>query len=139
MFTYQGPTRSGGVLSGGALPSALVGEGCPGFPSTSPLMMRLAMTQCAHTIKRMVNNHGCSPAGCVSGVNPQPRYPIWCQFTSSYDERSQLPDDEAIGLQQSCGRSCVLASREAAFRRPLLAQVCRQPGPFEMDKVVMYK
>ena len=33
----------------------------------------------------------------------------------------------------------MLASREAAFRRPLLAQVRRQPGPFEMHKVVMYK
>ena len=109
------------------------------FQAQSPLMMRIAMTQGAQTINRMANNHGCSPAGCVFGVNPQPRYPIWCQFTSSYDERSQLPDDEAIGLQQSCARSFVLASHKASFRRPLLAQVCRQPGPFEMHKVVMYK
>lgn len=70
------------------------------FPAQSPLMMRVAVTQCAHTINRIANNHGFSPAQCVLGVNPQLRYPMCGQFTSSYDDRSQLPDDEAIA---QCG------------------------------------
>ncbi len=110
------------------------------FQAQSPLMMRIAVTQCAHTINRMANNHGFSPAQCVLGVNPQ-----LPDALSGAGEHPGMMNDpnfsmmKRLELQQSCEQSFVKASHNSALRRSLLAQVRRQPGPFEMHSVVMYK
>ncbi len=110
------------------------------FQSQSALMMRIAVTQCAHTINRMANNHGFSPAQCVLGVNPQ--LPDILSGASSHPGMMNDPNFsmmKRLELQQSCEQSFVKASHNSALRRSLLAQVRRQPGPFDMHSVVMYK
>ena len=110
------------------------------FQAQSPLMMRIAVTQCAHTINRMANNHGFSPAQCVLGVNPQ--LPDVLSGAGSHPAMMNDPNFsmmKRLELQQSCEQSFVKASHNSALRRSLLAQVRRQPGPFEMHSVVMYK
>ena len=110
------------------------------FQAQSPLMMRIAVTQCAHTINRMANNHGFSPAQCVLGVNPQ--LPDVLSGASNHIAMMNDPNFsmmKRLELQQSCEQSFIKASHNSALRRALLAQVRRQPGPFEMHSVVMYK
>ena len=110
------------------------------FQAKSPLMMRVAVTQCAHTINRMANNHGFSPAQCVLGVNPQ--LPDVLSGASGHPAMMNDPNFsmmKRLELQQSCEQSFIKASHNSALRRALLAQVRRQPGPFEMHSVVMYK
>ena len=110
------------------------------FQAQSALMMRIAVTQCAHTINRMANNHGFSPAQCVLGVNPQ--LPDILSGASSHPgflNDSGFSMMKRLQLQQSCEQSFIKASHNSALRRSLLAQIRRQPGPFEMHSAVMYK
>ena len=47
----------------------MIAKVVPEFEARGPILMRVVMTQCAHTINRLANNQGFSPAQCVLGTN----------------------------------------------------------------------
>ena len=104
-------------------------------------MMRVVVSQRTHTMNRLCNNRGFSLAQCVLGANP--KLPEVLAGNSS-DDIPNL-DERPLGMAQRldligmCEESFVKANHSAALKRAILAQVRRQPGPFEQHSLVMYR
>ena len=118
----------------------MIAKVAPEFEAKGPLLMRVVMTQCAHTINRLANNQGFSPpAQCVLGSNTTLPEVITGSRLHPAMQRNDFLMERRLHLQQLCEESFDKASHNSALRRVLLSQVRRQPGPFELHCMVMYK
>ena len=117
----------------------MVAKVAPEFHAKGSLLMRVVMTQCAHTINRLANNQGFSPAQCVLGSNTTLPEVITGGRIHPAMQRNDFLMERRLHLQQLCEESFAKASHNSALRRALLSQVRRQPGPFELHSMVMYK
>ena len=117
----------------------MIAKVVPEFEARGPILMRVVMTQCAHTINRLANNQGFSPAQCVLGTNTTLPEVITGGRLHPALQRNDFLMERRLHLQQLCEESFAKASHNSALRRVLLSQVRRQPGPFELHSMVMYK
>ena len=107
----------------------------------SPTMTRMAVSNCAHTLNRLSNNKGFSPAQCVLGAQPHlPENLTGSRETLDIaDPAGHISMQYRLKLLQDCEEAFVKANHSATLRRALLAQTRSQPGPFELHSMVMYK
>ena len=117
----------------------IVAKVAPEFHAKGSLLMRAVMAQCAHTVNRLANNQGFSPARCVLGSNTTLPEVITGGRIHPAVQRNGFLMERRLHLQQLCEESFAKASHNSAVRRALLSQVRRQPGPFELHCVVMCK
>ena len=113
----------------------------PDFLARGHIMMRVVVSQCTHTLNRLCNNRGFSPAQCVLGANPKLPEVLagnTLEDLPNVDERP-LAMAQRLDLIRMCEESFVKANHSASLKRAILAQVRRQPGPFEQHSLVMYR
>ena len=113
----------------------------PEFVAKGHIMMRVVISQCTRTLNRLCNNRGFSPAQCVLGANPKLPEVLAgnsCDDIPNLDEKP-FGMTQRLDLIRMCEESFVKANHSAALKRAMLAQVRRQPGPFEQHSLVMYR
>ena len=114
----------------------MVAKLAPEFHAKGSLLMRVVMTECAHTINRLKNNQGFSPAQCrVLGSNTTLPEVISGGRIHPAMQRNDFLMEMRLHSQQLCAESFAKASHNSALRRAL-SQVRRQPGPFELHCMV---
>ena len=113
----------------------------PDFVAKGHIMMRVVVSQCTHTLNRLCNNRGFSPAQCVLGANP--KLPEILAGNNEDEipnvEERPLAMAQRLDLIRMCEESFVKANHSASLKRAILSQVRRQPGPFEQHSLVMYR
>ena len=75
------------------------------FEAKGPLLMRVVMTQCAHTISRLANNQGFSPAQCVLVSNTTLPEVITGSRLRPAMQRNDFLMERRFHLQQLCEES----------------------------------
>ena len=113
----------------------------PEFEAKGNIMMRVVVSQCTHTLNRLCNNRGFSPAQCVLGANPKlPEVLAGNTMEDSpHIEERPLAMAQRLDLIRMCEESFVKANHSATLKRAILSQVRKQPGPFEQHSLVMYR
>ena len=113
----------------------------PDFVAKGHIMMRVVVSQCTHTLNRLCNNRGFSPAQCVLGANPKLPEVLAGNNVDEIPnvEERPLAMAQRLDLIRMCEESFVKANHSASLKRAILSQVRRQPGPFEQHSLVMYR
>ena len=102
--------------------------------------MRVVVSQCTHTLNRLCDNRAFSPAQCVLGANPKlPEVLAGNTLDEIPNGKTFSSGPTSIDLIRMCEESFVKANHSATLKRAFLAQVRRQPGPFEQHSLVMYR